>query len=82
MVPKKAKQSNMFLKWHQNMTLDHEFPSSHKVMYAKFDVEFWNLHFFIYFLALPLKEINIRIESSNVSKLIFVLKILKNRFLQ
>ena len=62
MVPKKAKQSNMFLKWHQNMTLDHEFPSSHKVMHAKFDVKFLNLSFFIYFLALPMKEIIFRLE--------------------
>ena len=62
----KAKQSNMFLKWHQNMTLDHEFPSSHKVMYAKFDVEFLNLSFFIYFLAWPMKKINLRLECINL----------------
>ena len=59
MVPKKAKQSNMFLKWHQNMTLDHEFPSTHKVMHAKFDV---NLSFLFFFLVLLMKEINPKIE--------------------
>ena len=67
----KAKQSNMFLKWHQNMTLDHEFPSTQKVMHAKFDVKFLNLSFFIYFLALPMKEINLRSNGRSYAKTIY-----------